>query len=202
MTDTASRSHIPQDLLLRLITAESESRRSRRLSVLALIGTTAVLGIAAALVVVYARAGFPGTIRQSVDAQNFVLRDAHGTIRGMFGLTSEGEPRLLLKDIRGRDRISVALMADGSTGLVLADSAGHSRAVLGLLADETATMAFADRNGRTRTVLGLAPDESSTLVFADRLGKTQSGFGVDANGHPAFSAESEMPASPPDTAAP
>ena len=182
------RSPIERDLMHRLEAAEREIRRSRRLSVFALVAAAAVLGLAAALVVVYARAGFPGTILESVEAQNFVLRDGRGTIRGILGLTSLGEPRLLLKDRTGRDRVTVALMEDGSAGLILADSLGHSRTVLGLLADETATITFADRNGRTRTVLGLAPDESSTLLFADRGGMTQSALGIDTRGHATFTA--------------
>jgi len=189
MSDVAGqRSPLERDLMHRLTSAEREIRRSRRLSVIALVAAAAVLGLAAALVIVYARAGFPGTIQESVEAQNFVLRDGRGSIRGVLGLTSLGEPRLVLKDEAGRDRATVALMEDGSVGLILADSLGQSRAVLGLLADETATVTFADRNGRTRTVLGLAPDESSTLVFADRVGMTQSALGIDARGRATFTA--------------
>jgi hypothetical protein len=176
-------------IMARLAAAEQDIRRWRRLALLSLIGICALLGVAAAMVVVYARSGFPGTIRESVEAQNFVLRDERGEIRGVLGLTSAGSPQLVFHDGNHRERVTLALTEDGSSGLALRDSAGSSRAVFGLLPDETITIAFADRRGRTRTVLGLSDDESSTLVFADRTGVVQSSMGIDVKGQATFTAE-------------
>jgi hypothetical protein len=159
---------------------ERENARLRARSHLLSLGVVAALALAAG-VAALTRVERTGTA-DTVQARQFVLRDAGGNARAVLANTAEGGARLTLLDHSGQDRLRMTLLADGSPGLSFADAAGRSRAVLGFLPDETANLVFADRTGRTRAVFGLMPDESSTLVFADRNGETRVGIGVDPYG--------------------
>ena len=169
-------------LLDRLDAVEADNRKLRRLS-LALIGLTAVLaGLAVAIMVVAARYGLPGTTADIVAARQFVLRDATGNPRGLWGTDDSSAVRFLLSDASRRPRVRLSLLEDGGAGISLIDSVGSSRVVLALLPDASASIVLADASGRTRSVLGVAPDGSSTLIFADRSGLNRASLGVDSRG--------------------
>jgi hypothetical protein len=149
------------------------------------VSVALLLGLAAALVIVSARHGLPGTIADVIEAKQFLLRDGTGAVRGSWGTTDNGSMRLQLQSPGSKAGLSLASLADGASGITVRDSAGRSRAVLGLLPDQTVSMLFADENGTTRTVLSLVRGGSSTLVFADRSGSAKVGMGVDAKGQSA-----------------
>jgi hypothetical protein len=159
---------------------ERDNRQLRRRMSMLALGTVASLTLAAVGLIYGLTA--ENRVAGAVHAQQFVLHDSDGNVRGGLGPTAEGGSRLVLKDRAGRERLRFTLLADGSPGLSFADSEGRSRVVLGFLPDETANLVFADRFGRTRAVFGLMPDESSTLVFADRNGETRVGLGIDIGG--------------------
>jgi hypothetical protein len=159
---------------------ERENRQMRRRSSVLTLATAAALTLAAGTLV-YALTA-ESRVAGAVHANQFVLHDADGNVRGGLSLTPEGGSRVVLKDKAGRERLKLTLLADGSPGVSFADEDGRSRVVLGFLPDQTANLVFADRFGRTRAVFGLMPDESSTLVFADRNGDTRVGLGIDPRG--------------------
>lgn len=165
----------------RLDQLEREHRRVRRYGTMMLIGIAVVLGLGAALVAFSQRRGLPGSV-QTVAAQQFILRDRDGRVRGAWGMAEDGTVRLALSDELGRQRVRISLLDDGAAGLSFADSGDRKLAVLGLLADGTTSLVLTDPGGIPRAVLGVQVDGSSNLVFADRLGTTRAGLGVDIKG--------------------
>jgi hypothetical protein len=161
---------------------EREARRLRRLWMGTIIGMAILLGLAASLVIVSARHGFPGTVADVIESHQFLVRDKDGNVRGAFGALDDGTLRLSLQAAGSRAAVTLTSLKGGASGLTFTDSTGKARGVLGLLPDETASLTFGDRNGQTRSALSLNPEGSATLVFADRTGAMRAGLGVDSRG--------------------
>ncbi len=173
----------PDPVLMRRLEAmEREGRRLRRLSQYALAGTALGLGVAAMVIFLAARRGIPGLTADTLESHQFLLRDHHGAVRGVWDTSDKGLPRMMLQGVSGATGIKLSLLDDGTAGLAFTDSAGRTRAVVALLADGTSSLAFADERGTTRSVLSVTPGGAATLVFADRNGNNRSGMGVDARG--------------------
>jgi hypothetical protein len=166
----------------RMDAVERNSRRVRRLGTFMMIAVAVLLGVMTAIIVMAARRGLGGPVAPVAEANRFVIRDAQGRVRGVWGVTKDGGAHIVMSDSMGRERLRLQVLSDGSSGLALVDSANRSRVVLAALPDQTATLVLADRAGRTRTVLGLNASGASTVVFADRNGTTRAGLGVDARG--------------------
>jgi len=173
-----------RELVHRLAEIEREVGRTKRLSLTGLVAVGILLGLAAALVYISAKRGIPGTVNSVVESRQYLLRDAEGQVRGVWGTAEDGTVRLVLRDHNGRSMLKINLLADGSSAVTFADTTERARIVLGLLEDETSTLVLADGTGRARAVLGLNADGSSTLVFADTFGVSRSGLGIDATGSP------------------
>lgn len=178
---------LEKGLSLRIETLENDNRRLRRLMTSGIIGVAVLLGLTAALVVVTARHGLPGTVADVIESHQFVVRDHDGQVRGAFGLADDGSLRLGLQDGAGKAALRLSLLKSGAPGITFTDSMGRPRVVMGLLPDQSTNLVFADASGRSRMVLGLAPDGSTTLAFADAMGATRAGLGVDASGRGSFS---------------
>jgi hypothetical protein len=166
----------------RLTAVEEDNRRLRRLSIALIVITAILAGLAVALMFVASRYGLPGSTAQIVAARQFVMRDADGKVRGLWGTDEKGAVRLVLQDDAGQARMRLSLLDDGATGFALIDSAGHNRAVFAMLPDQSISLALADATGKTRSVLGLARDGSSSLIFTDRTGVPRTTMAVDARG--------------------
>ncbi|TFG51560.1 MAG: hypothetical protein E4H37_07685 [Gemmatimonadales bacterium] len=169
-------------IMHRVAEIERDASRAKRLSLTSLVTVGVILGLAAALVYISAKRGMPGTVNSVVESRQYLLRDAEGRVRGIWGTAADGTVRLVLRDQNGRSMLKINLLADGSSAVTFADTTEQARIVLGLLEDETSTLVLADGSGRARAVLGLSADGSSTLVFADTLGVSRSGLGIDAEG--------------------
>jgi hypothetical protein len=165
----------------RLDELERDNRRLRRYTTIMLVVIALVLGLGAALVFYSGRMGLPGS-PQTVSAQQFVLRDAKGAVRGAWGTTDDGTVRITLNDAKGRQRVRLSLLDDGSAGLSFADTADRKLAVLGLLPDHTTSLVLTDQGGIPRMVLGVQGNGASNIVFADQSGSTRAGLGVDTRG--------------------
>jgi hypothetical protein len=165
----------------RLDDLERDNRRLRRYTTSMLVGIAMLLGVSGVLLYFYGGPGLPGSA-QIISGRQFVLRDAAGKVRGVWGTAKDGSVRLALSDPRGHQRVRLSLLEDGSAGLIFADTADRKLAVLGLLSDNTTTLALTDASGVPRAVLGVAANGSSNLVFADAVGATRAGLGVDVRG--------------------
>jgi hypothetical protein len=177
---------LERGLMTRIQDLERETRRYRRLWMATVIGFAIILGLGAALVMVTGRHGLPGQVADVIEARQFQIRDAEGTVRGAWGIAPDGALRLTLLAPNSKAAVTMTVLKGGAPGLTFSDTSGRARGVLALLPDETLSLTFADRSGMTRSVLGLNPEGSATLVFADRTGITRAGLGVDSRGSGTF----------------
>ncbi|HEY7650341.1 MAG TPA: hypothetical protein VID04_15185, partial [Methylomirabilota bacterium] len=156
----------PDDLLRRLEDAESEAARVRRFGTVVMFGGAAMLGLMATLIVL----GWPGGkgvfSPDQVQARRFVVRDARGQTRAVWGMGEDGASQLVLSDSAGRARLRLRVYNDGSSGISLVDGANQPRLVLGVLPDQSTTIVLADEAGKTRSVFGLTPAGAATVLFA------------------------------------
>jgi hypothetical protein len=176
---------LERGMTIRIQELERENRRLRRLWMGTLVSVALLLGLATALVIVAARHGLPGTVADVIEAREFLLRDAAGTVRGSWSAAADGSMRLVFQAPGSKAGLALSVLGGGASGITVRDSAGRSRAVLGLLPDQTVSLLFADENGTTRTVLSLVRGGSS-LVFADRSGSAKAALGLDARGTGTF----------------
>jgi hypothetical protein len=168
----------------------------------ALIGLGVVFFVT--LVLAFLAAPRAAGVAETVQSNQFVLRDQTGLVRGLWEIEQGSGPRLVLRDGDGRERIRLSLLSDGSPGVTLGDREGRPRVVLGLLPDGTTNLVFADAAGTTRAVLGHSSTEATTLVLADRAGFTRAGLVVDADGEGALTLyeRDDQPTAAPSTEAP
>lgn len=121
-------------------------------------------------------------VSETLQANQFVLRDGSGLIRGIWEMEAEGGSRLVMRDGDGRERIGLSLLRDGSPGVTLGDRDGRHRIVLGLLPDGSTNLVFADGSGTARSVLGHSSTDETSLLFADREGYIRAGLVIDSDG--------------------
>jgi hypothetical protein len=188
----------------RIEALERDNRRLQRYGMLMIVGMAVLLALG--VVLVYTSR----SVTPEVSAQSFVLRDAGGAVRGIWGVAQEDSSlRFVLQDQGGRPRVRLSLLSDGSAGISLIDSAGQPRAVFALESREGGSVVLADAAGRTRTVLAVTPDGAANVVFADQNGGTRAALGVSAIGLPSFTLADpnrrappavEEDTTPPDTA--
>jgi hypothetical protein len=151
--------------LARLEGRQAELQRSnRRLWIL----TGAAILTACALVTM---AQTSNTVGQSVDAQQFVLHDSKGKIRGGMGVMADGSVGFDLEDSGGRPRLTVDLTASGIPGVDLYDQDGRLRATLALGPQGTPGFGLYDASGRLRTSLDVPAAKTPGLAFYHTDGK-------------------------------
>jgi hypothetical protein len=174
-------------LLQRLEKLERSNRRLKLLGLVVLLGLVAF--------------GLMGQVRpplQTVEAQEFVVKDAGGVVRARLGASASavslslahegGRANLVVSGGRGQGaHLAVAdstgkvkgllLLSPETVGLYLSpvDATGPPRAtrvVFEVLNQGTGGFAFYDKNGQTRALLGAVSDDGSSLVVVqDAAGK-------------------------------
>lgn len=151
--------------LTRLEQRQAELQRSnRRLQ----IAAGAVMLTACAFVTM---AQTTNTVGQSVDAQQFVLHDSKGKIRGGMGVMPDGSVGFDLEDINGRSRVTVDLTASGIPGIDLYDQDGRLRATLALGPQGTPGLGLYGADGKLRTSLDIPAAKTPGLTFYHTDGK-------------------------------
>ncbi len=141
----------------RLARVEREHRRLRRL------GAAAVVGLAA--VVLLGQAA-PDTVAQTIEAQQFVLRDPSGRIRAVLHVRADGLPQLDFRDAAGTLRVSLGVFGE-MAALRLTDAKGKGGAILRTHQDNRPGLTFMDGTDTRRMTLFLSHNGSSTLAFSD-----------------------------------
>ncbi len=107
----------------------------------------------------------------SVEADQFVLRDSEGRVRGAMGVTSDGAVGLNLADTKGQTRITLDVAADGSPGLEFYDPQGKLRATFALAPIGTPGVGLYDASGKLRTSLDVPAVNTPGLAFYHEDGK-------------------------------
>jgi hypothetical protein len=169
---------------------ERLERSNRRLKI---CGLVVLLGLAAVGLMGQARPAL-----QTVEAQEFVVKDAGGVVRARLGASQSGTS-LSLSHEGGRASLGVSGVRGQGVHLAVSDSAGKvkgllllnqetvglylspvdatgpprsPRVVFEVLSQGTGGFAFYDRNGQTRALLGAVADDGSSLVaIQDAAGK-------------------------------
>ena len=174
-------------LLERVERLERSNRRLKMCGLVSLVGLAAV--------------GLMGQARpalQTVEAQEFVVKDAGGVVRARLGSSQSGAvlslsheggranlvasggrgqgAHLAVSDSAGKVK-GVLLLSPEAVGLYLSpvDATGppkSPRVVFEVLNQGTGGFAFYDKNGQTRALLGAVSDDGSSLVVVqDASGK-------------------------------
>jgi len=146
-----------QALAVRLERLEKQNRRIRGIGI-------ALLVLAAALVLM---AQTPG--HRTVEANEFVLKDANGTVRGRWSVGEYG-PGFALLDANDKARVVLNVLDPTGAGLILSDASGKGRA--GFVATVNGpVLNLTDANGKDRVLLTADDTEDSAgLLLYDKEG--------------------------------
>jgi hypothetical protein len=135
------------------------------------------LRLAMGAVLLFAGAGvlmaqMPGPAQsESYEAQQFVLRDSAGKVRGAMGIGENGTVGINLNDAKGATRVSIDLSAGGAPGIDLYDQSGKERETIALGPAGTPGVGLYDQNGQLRTALDVPAAQTPGLAFYHPDGK-------------------------------
>ncbi len=110
-------------------------------------------------------------ISDTLQAQQFLLRDSAGKLRGAIGVTRDGAVGFNLDDSDGRTRLTVDINADGTPGIDLFDQAGRLRATMALGKAGEPGLGLYGPDGRLRTALDIPKSQTPGLAFYHENGK-------------------------------
>lgn len=111
-------------LTTRLARLERETRRSKRITLVVLLG-------AAATVLMGQTA--PHRTPKSLEAEEFVLRDSRGQVRASLGTTQNPSATVLqIHGDNGKPRTRLTVSSDGTSSLEIMDTGERVRVLLGV----------------------------------------------------------------------
>jgi hypothetical protein len=110
-------------------------------------------------------------VPDTIEAQQFLLRDSSGKLRGAMGVLSDGAVGLNLSDPDGRTRVTVDLASNGTPGVDLYDQNGKVRATMALGDDGDPGVGLYGAKGHLRTSLDVPAAKTPGLAFYKDDGK-------------------------------
>ncbi len=110
-------------------------------------------------------------VPETLQAQQFVLRDSGGKVRGAMGMTSDGAVGLDFKDAKGHTRVTLDLAANGTPGLDFFDQDGKLRTTLALGPAGEPGLGLYGSDGHLRTSLDVPAARTPGLAFYHQDGK-------------------------------
>jgi hypothetical protein len=111
------------------------------------------------------------TVPDTLEAQQFLLRDSSGKLRAAMGVTSDGAVGINLDDGTGHTRLTVDLDASGDPGIDLYDPNGHRRVTIALGSTGEPGIGLYGPDGRLRTSLDVPKKDTAGLSFYHDNGK-------------------------------
>jgi hypothetical protein len=111
------------------------------------------------------------TVTDTVEAQQFLLRDSSGKLRGSMGVLSDGAVGLNLSDPTGRTRVTIDLASNGTPGVDLYDQNGKERATMALGDAGEPGVGLYGPDGHLRTALDVPKKDTPGLSFYHDNGK-------------------------------
>ena len=111
------------------------------------------------------------TVTDTVEAQQFLLRDSSGKLRGSMGVLSDGAVGLNLSDPNGRTRVTLDLASNGTPGVDLYDQNGKERATMALGDAGEPGVGLYGPDGHLRTSLDIPAKKIPGLAFYKDDGK-------------------------------
>jgi hypothetical protein len=179
--------------------AEALASRVERLELQNRILKRVVAGIGLGLVGVAMLGSHFGRYPKRMESEEFLLRDASGTVRATLGF-QDGEPSLVMLDDKGREQIALRSNFDRSSTL---DFSEHGQVRLSLNSSSIGASALqmyderhslvsalyawprgvaglALNRGKGGVQLGVQPDGTARLAFSDALGRPRGGWELTA----------------------
>ncbi|MFZ0680677.1 hypothetical protein [Candidatus Binatus sp.] len=150
------------ELIERLSRLESQQAKLQRSNKHMRIMTGAMLLVCGAL---FTMAQTSTAVQDTVEAQQFLLRDSTGKLRGAMGVLPDGAVGLNLSDPNGRTRITVDLASSGTPGVDLYDQDGKVRATMALGDAGQPGLGLYGPNGHLRTSLDVPGGKTAGLAF-------------------------------------
>jgi hypothetical protein len=111
------------------------------------------------------------TVPDTLEAQQLLLRDSTGKLRGAIGVLSDGAVGLNLEDANGRTRVTVDLASNGTPGMDFYDQDGKMRATMALGAAGEPGVGLYGPDGHLRTALDVPKKDTPGLSFYHDNGK-------------------------------
>jgi hypothetical protein len=156
------------ELIERLSRLELQQARLQRSNKYLRTVTGALILICGAL---FTMAETSSTVPDTLEAQQFILRDSAGKLRGAMGVLSDGAVGLNFEDPNGRTRVTVDLASNGTPGVDLYDSDGKIRATMALGDGGEPGFGLYGPNGHLRTSLDIPKAQTPGLAFYKDDGK-------------------------------
>jgi hypothetical protein len=156
------------DLIERVSRLELQQTRLQRSNKHLRLATSALMLVCGAL---FTMAQTSATVPDTVEAQQFVLRDSGGKLRGSIGVLSDGAAGLNLSDTNGRTRVTVDLASNGTPGVDLYDQDGKERATMALGDAGQPGIGLDGPDGHLRTALDIPAAKTPGLSFYHDNGK-------------------------------
>jgi hypothetical protein len=127
----------------------------------------------------------PARTEASVEAQSFVLRDAHGCMRAHLGFEADQDAvGLRLLDEREQSRVHLSLGKGEGSELTFQDAQGKPSLRLYAGAEGAAQLMLCDESGRNRCAVETMPGGSARVQLNDMDGGTRAALSVGADGCP------------------
>lgn len=120
----------------------------------------------------------------TLEAKEFVLRDAEGVARAALALRPDGTPGLGFFDKQGQVRLSLELGLNDAPGVNLYGQDGALRAALALRPDGTPGLGLFDHQRRPRLSLDLGMDDAAGVNVYGEAGVLRAALAVRADGTP------------------
>jgi|SRR5579862_8212940 len=150
------------ELIERLSRLESQQAKLQRSNKHLRVTTGAMLLLCGAL---FTMAQTSIAVPETVEAQQFLLRDSSGKLRGAMGVLPDGAVGLNLSDPNGRTRVTVDLASNGTPGVDLYDQDGKVRATMALGDAGQPGLGLYGPNGHLRTSLDVPGGKTAGLAF-------------------------------------
>ena len=156
------------DLIKRLSRLESQQASLHRSNRHLRMMTGAMMLLCGAVI---AMGQTSSVVPDTVEAQQFLLRDSSGKLRGSMGVLSDGAVGLNLSDPSGRTRVTVDLASNGTPGVDLYDQDGKERATMALGDAGEPGVGLYGPDGHLRTSLDIPKKDTPGLSFYHDNGK-------------------------------
>jgi hypothetical protein len=156
------------DLIVRLSRLELQQAKLQRSNKHLRLMTGGLLLLCGALVTM---AETSSAVPDTLQAQQILLRDGTGKLRGAIGVMPDGAVGLNFEDPAGRTRLTVDLASSGTPGVDLFDQDGKMRLTIALGPAGHPGIGLYDPNGHLRTSLDVPAAQTPGLSFYHSDGK-------------------------------
>jgi hypothetical protein len=149
------------ELIERLSRLESQQGKLQRSNKHLRMATGALMLVCGALFTM----ALTSVVPETVEAQQFILRDSTGKLRGAMGVTSDGAMGMNFEDVNGRTRLTIDLASNGTPGVDLFDADGKMRETIALGTAGEPGVGLYGPDGHLRTSLDVPAKETPGLAF-------------------------------------